>query len=248
LVQPSYAYKQYNSALQRFLKPAIINLLENTFPSLFGRILSEKMADELIKLFDSVCPETKRLKPGQLLWLALDKNTRGDSPRRRFVPVILTVVSEDDINQLKDGANHKKVTNAAKARMFYEAYEQNGILSSRDVSLISLTHYSAISYDRVTYEKQNNCVLPHTGALHDMGSTITHKNMIIRKIIYEKKDPAQVAKECNHSQRAVDRYLKDYYRVASLYKENKNIDFIHHVTGISRAVVVQYLKIINNEK
>jgi hypothetical protein len=81
-----------------------------------------------------------------------------------------------------------------------------------------------------------------------MGSTITHKNMIIRKIIYEKKDPAQVAKECNHSQRAVDRYLKDYYRVASLYKENKNIDFIHHVTGISRAVVVQYLKIINNEK
>ena len=41
-----------------------------------------------------------------------------------------------------------------------------------------------------------------------MGSCISHKTAIVRKVVLEKKDPADVARECNHSQRAVDHYLK----------------------------------------
>ena len=80
-----------------------------------------------------------------------------------------------------------------------------------------------------------------------MGTTKTHKKQIIRKIYIKKKDPANVAKECNHSQRAVDNYLKNYNRVKIAYKKYKNIPFVSAVTGISKSVVKEYLEILKNE-
>jgi len=101
---------------------------------------------------------------------------------------------------------------------------------------------------RKRYEKRHNCTLPHTGALHDMGSSISHKTIIIKKVILEKKDPADVARECNHTQAAVDRYLKDYHRIKTLYDLNHDIDFIHLATQIAKHVIIQYIHIINHVK
>jgi hypothetical protein len=38
------------------------------------------VADELIRIFEENAPPENRLNHGQMLWNALDKNTRGDSP------------------------------------------------------------------------------------------------------------------------------------------------------------------------
>jgi len=105
---------------------------------------------------------------------------------------------------------------------------------------------SALSYQRIEYEKEHKTVLPHTGVIHDMGTTLTHKRIIIYKHVVEKKDPSVVAKETNHSQISVDKYLKDFNRVKTLVNDQKDINFIHHTTNISRQVIKQYLQIINN--
>ena len=92
-------------------------------------------------------------------------------------------------------------------------------------------------------EQEHKTVLPHTGVLHDMGSTITHKVQIVLKHVVEKKAPNIVARETNHSQRAVDHYIRDYYRVKTLHNDNKDVDYIHTTTNISKTVINQYLKI-----
>ena len=79
-----------------------------------------------------------------------------------------------------------------------------------------------------------------------MGSCISHKGTIVRKVVAEKKDPADVAQECRHSQRAVDCYLKDYHRVKTAYEHKQNLDYIHMVTGIAKHVVKEYVEIINH--
>jgi len=246
MIKPSFAYKRYNSANQRFLKQVLDNFLSQTLSRHFGPLLREKLVEELIILFNKYSPEAKKLKPGQVLWTALDKSTRGDSPNRRFVPVILSLITEEDIGELAKGKPVSKITEKAIARIIYEAYKQGGILSTRDVSLLTLRSLSATSRRRIQYEKEHNCILPHTGALHDMGTTISHKKTIIRKVMFEKKDPADVARECNHTQRAVDNYLKDYNRVKTAYDYNKDIIFIHNVTGIAKYVVKQYVEVINH--
>lgn len=246
MIKPSFAYKRYDSAKQRFLKQLLDNFLSQTLSRHFGPVLREKLVEELITLFDKYSPEAKKLRPGQVLWTALDKNTRGDSPNRRFVPVILSLITEEDIGELAKGKPVSKITEKAIARIINEAYEQGGILSTRDISLLTLRSLSATSKRRIQYEKEHNCILPHTGALHDMGTTISHKKTIVQKVVFEKKDPADVARECNHTQRAVDNYLKDYNRVKTAYEYNKDISFIYNVTGIAKYVVKQYVEMINH--
>jgi len=119
-------------------------------------------------------------------------------------------------------------------------------LSTRDLSLLLVSHAAYLSKLRIEYEEDHKKILPHTGVIHDMGSTLTHKRIIIYKHIVEKKDPTIVARETNHSQPAVDKYIKDFNRVKTLVNDNKDIDFIHHITNIARPVVKQYLQIINN--
>jgi hypothetical protein len=244
---PSESVKRYNSARARFLKPVIASFFEREFPRMFGPVLREKVADELIALFETTAPDRTYLKPGQMLWNALDKHTRGDSPNRRYVPVILTVITEEDVALLARGTPMSEIAEHAVARMFEEAYQQGGILSSRDIGLLRLRHPTWAAATRKRYEARYACVLPHTGALHDMGSTVSHKAMIIRKTVLEKKDPATVARECHHSQTAVDRYLKDYYRVKTLHRLGHDLEFIHHTTQIAKHVINQYVEIINHE-
>lgn len=240
--------KRYHSAQARFMKPLIMNFFAVECPRFFGPTLREKLADELVALFEAIAPERSRITHGQVLWNALDKNTRGDSPRRRYVPVVLTLISEEDVQQLVQGTAMSNIAEGAIARMIREAYAQGGILSSRDLGLITLRHGFWPSMMRKRYEVEHQCTLPHTGALHDMGSCVTHKATIIRKVVLEKRDPAQVARECNHCQAAVDRYLKDYHRVKTLYKLDQNVEFIHLATQIAKHVIVQYINLIKEEK
>ena len=247
MIAKSDNVKHYSAAKERFLKPVIMNFFRNEFPKFFGPILREKLADELISLFNKNSPEIKRIKPGQLLWNALDKNTRGDSPNRKFVPVVLSIVTQEDIKQLEDGIRPPVIAKNTIARIINEAYQQGGILSTRDIALLTLRNIEYASRMRIEYENEHQIILPHTGALHDMGSTLTHKVAIIYKVVVQKKDPSVAARETRHSQKAVDRYLKDYYRVKTVYEQNTDISFIHMATGISKHVVIQYINFIRNE-
>ncbi len=238
--------KHYSSAHDRFLKPAIVNFFEREFCGMFGPVVRENIADALIDLFNSLCPESSRLKPGQVIWNALDKRTRADSEKRKYKPVILSLVTDDEVSMFENNCPVKQIRQNVIARMIKEAYQQGAVLSTRDLSLLMLSAASWLSHQRIEYEKQHQTILPHAGVIHDMGTTLTHKRIIIYKHVVEKKDPSIVARETNHSQPAVDKYLKDFNRVKTLVNDNKDIEFIHHTTNIARAVIRQYLQIINN--
>lgn len=247
MLEISFSQKRYSSAKKRFLKPAIIGFFAREFPKFFGPIIREKLADELSSLLEGLSPESQRLKPGQILWNALDKRTRADSPKVKYIPVVLSIITEEDIELLSKGIAMSQINKRAIARMLRQADAQGAVLSMRDVGLLTLRDPSSVSCIRISYEQENNCVLPHTGMLHDMGSCLSHKTSIVRKVIIEKKDPADVAKETNHTQKSVDHYLKDYNRIKTIYELNKDTDFIHTATGIAKHVINQYLEIIDQE-
>jgi hypothetical protein len=243
--KPDYE-KRYASAQDRFLHGAIAKYLADSFPKLFGENIVEKMAAELIAIFEQLNRGTNTIAPGQMLWYALHKDTRADSPNKKLVPVILTLVEQEDIAMLAKGEKREIVAQRTIARLFKEAYEQGGILSTRDVALIAChSCTTVISQKRKTFEEKNNVVLPHTGVLHDMGSCITHKKQIVYKVVVEKKDPTWVAKETNHSQKAVDTYLQGYYRVKTIYQTIKDVQQIAFLTQISKHVVKQYIELYN---
>lgn len=246
MISPSIAYKHYHSARMRFLKPALVDYFIATLSSHLGPVLREKLADGLLELIDQYLPPLSRLKPGQILWRALDKDTRADSRYPKYVPVILTLVDDTDIQALEKGTSVANRRRHTIARLYREAYQQGGLLSTRDVALLLWQDGTSVSKQRIHYEQTHQCILPHTGALHDVGSTVTHKRQIVEKVVFEKKDPAAVARECHHSQRAVDKYLRDYQRVTMAYNLQQDLTFVHQVTGIAPHVIKQYLEIQKN--
>lgn len=58
----------------------------------------------------------------------------------------------------------------------------------RDLSLILCYADSYLSQLRLKYEKRKNTILHFTGYDQDIGTAISHKAMILRKIFLEKKE------------------------------------------------------------
>jgi hypothetical protein len=228
-----------------YLKPLIVCFFKQEFSGFFGSLVIDNIADAIIDIFEKNIPAVETFQHGQLFWNALDKSTRADSPNRKYKPVTLSLVHSDDIARFEKKNSIYDLRKQVIARLINEAFRQGGILSMRDLSLIFATNDVTCSRTRQEYEDENKTVLPHTGVIHDMGSTISHnKVVIVFKHVVEKKPTNIVARETNHSQRAVDHYINDYFRVKTLVDDNKNIDFIHLTTNIAKCVVIQYINII----
>jgi hypothetical protein len=238
--------KRFASAKTRFLDGALNNFFKRELPKVLGPILRSKLVEELIKLLGQLLPLKAHLKPGQMVWNAVSINTRADWANVRFVPVVLTMINEHDIEQLASGVRMSEIAKQGIARITKEAYEQGALLSMRDIGLLTWRYSGAISQYRKQYEKEHNVTLPHPGSLQDMGSCVSHKSMIIKKVEIDKKDPLTVAQETNHSPWAVDRYIKDFNRVRMCYQDGKDTEFISLATGLNKLVVNEYLKIIEN--
>ena len=245
MIRPPKGIREYKTAHDRYLTPAIANFFKREFSGAFGPMVIDNIAEKLVDIFNETCPEVQRVKHGQLVWNALDKSTRADSPKRKYKTVILDLVTPQDIELFKNEVSISVIRKNVIARLIRQTYKQGGALSTRDLSLILFQNNQEMSNLRIEYEKEHNVVLPHTGVLHDMGSTITHKAIIVYKHIIEKKSPDVVALETNHSQKAVDHYLNDYYRVRMLYIEKKDVEYINLATKIAKNVVHQYINIIN---
>jgi hypothetical protein len=248
IVQPQ-SRKHFGSAQKRFLQSSIESFLDREFPRTFGPVIRQKMAEKIVDLVDQQLPPKDHLRPGQCVWNAVSITTRPDSPNLRLVPVILTLVDPCDIEQLARGTPMSGIAQQSIARICREAFEQGALLSMRDIGLLVWRSNATISAIREKWEAEQKISLPHVGTIQDFGTCISHKTAIIRKVVYESKDPRRAADETKHSQRAVDRYLKDFHRVRTCYEHMQDVDFVTRTTGLSKYLVNQYVDIIvENEK
>jgi hypothetical protein len=237
----TYAQKHYGSAHRHLFAAAIDRFFQEALPALGGPELRQIVVSKTLEIFDTFTIANENLKPGQMLWVAVDKNTRADSSKVRYRPVVLTLVSSEEIETLVDGTvTPPQQLPHTVARILKEAHTQNALLSMRDLALVFKRCPSEMSSIRQRYEHQTQEVLPTPATLQDMGSGITHKSLILKKILIEKKDMNKVRQETSHSQQAIDRYLKTYRRVEMLLQDNKSIMYIATVTGLSPFLILQY--------
>jgi hypothetical protein len=247
MMPASYAQKHYRSAHTRFFNAAIHRFFKEHIPGLVGDELLKIITLKLMELIQTYAFEITRIKPGQLLWIAVDKNTRADSCKVRYKPVVLTLVTPDEIGTLEQGNQSlPDLTSTTIARICKESFEQGALLSMRDIGLILKRSCGHVSNLRKEYEKEHTVLLPTPAVMRDMGSGVTHKAIILRKILLEKKDMAAVRNETLHTQQAIDRYLKDYRRVELLLNEDKDIFYIAQITQMSLYLIKQYQNIYHS--
>ena len=189
-----------------------------------GPIIARAIVDDLLATLQQCYPD--RVPPKTVVWLAVRREKRGQRKgltTADLLPVQLTVVTEAEVQLLTDpalGNNRRRrarpaFNQARFVRWCHEAYQQGGVLTHLDLSLLSGLSTGYISRILRQYEARTGEIVPTRGTVHDIGPAVTHKAEVIRRWLRHQL-PAQIARSLNHSQEAVDRYIADYQKVRLL--------------------------------
>jgi len=219
MIRPKQHHReiQYRPQAGKTLRQALIRFIAREFPRLGGPWVIRLFVDKLLELGDTYHIARERLTPGQTLWpaVALDERPAYRKPltRTRQVPVVVTLVNQDDIADLRANAKRCDLLKRALVRAANDAYAQGGVLTVTDLGLLFRLSPTRTAELIRGYEAETGEVVPRRGNLHDMGRTVTHKRIICRKAYLEGKPTHVIAREVYHSPEAVDHYILDFARV-----------------------------------
>jgi hypothetical protein len=237
----------------RFKKRSLPDLLVRKFLTEYGYdhgpVVARAIVEDILATIERCCPEY--IPPKTVVWLAVRREWRGQRKGldvTDLVPVRLRMVTEEEIDLLANTALRKKQRSYQAfnrhryVRWCFEAYEQGGVLTLLDLSLLSglSQHYAG---DRLReYEKETGTVVPTRGTVHDLGGSVTHKAEVVRRWL-RNESPVHIARALGHSQAAVDRYIADFQKVRLLAQKIPVAD-LPALVGLSKSVIEQYVDLL----
>lgn len=240
----------YRSLQQKTLENMIIRELVMNFGYDNQLAVAETLAKRVLEIVKEYSLEKERVKPGQVVWSAVDINERPGRGKNMAMTeqrtVLLTLVSEEEVRQLANGHKQRELLPDVIARILLEAEEQGGVLAMNDLAAMMHCSISTIMKARESWETKHGKILPTRGSLHDMGTTFTHKKQII-DLYLQGYFTSEIARLTNHDPVNVDRYIDDFQRVLLLAQDGQPLNKICFYTGLSKGLVTQYLEFIREK-
>jgi hypothetical protein len=218
-----------------------------------GEITAKAIIDDILQLIDdyflvsSLDDDLRHLHSGQLVYLGVSVD---DFPKRnqsvantRLKPVILSFITNADIDHIAHGFDTTSLRKKRLIRWVYEAFDQGALLTQLDLSILLGVCDGVIS-KYVNEIQSEGILLPTRGNIHDLSGAITHKREIITLYLQGYLTP-EIAVKTNHSKESVDRYIKDYHRVETLWKHGiTDLDQISQLSRLSKRVAQQYVDLL----
>jgi hypothetical protein len=234
----------------RIKKRSLPNLLVHKFLTEYGYdhgpVIARAIVEDILATIERCYPE--HVPPKTVVWLAVRREKRGQRKGldiTDLVPIQLCMITEREVKLLTD-PNLRKQRQARRAfnrarfaRWCFETYDQGGVLTQLDLSLLSGLSVKYISEALREYEVATGQIVPTRGTVHDLGPSVTHKAEVIRRWLRH-ESPAQIAWTLKHSQTSVDRYIADFQRVRSLAQKLPAVD-LPALTGLSAIPVLRWL-------
>ena len=213
---------------------------EGTNCSPFEASIITDKAQEVFQL--GVYEEKQALQPGQMIWQAISESEPPGKPLRecRFKRIRLTVVSiAEDMEVLKQ-YGHSAKRGQQILRMTQEAVDQGALLTQEDLAMLLDCDVKTIRTDIKRYGQKHGIVVPTRGNKKDIGPGLTHRDRAVELFI-QGKDAVAIARDLNHSLKAVERYVQSFCRVGYCQAQLRNTLKTALVVGVSVAAVNRYL-------
>jgi len=245
--KPDYVRKKFGSQKAKTLHHALAHRIATDFPRIGGRRLCNVCVDMILEEMNRHMQPLERVHHGQVVWAAVNID---DPPRRHqsiadtdLVPVVLDLSTSEDIDaRVERQSADQRMLNKA-LRLCRQAYEQGGLLSNCDLAELLTTSESRIASLLAQHEREQGEVVPRRATLHDVGTAITHKDIICGMRYAEGKEPHLIARLTHHSLQAVDRYLSQYDRVRHCRLHGLTPEQTAHALACSVKLVREYLDI-----
>jgi hypothetical protein len=248
--RPATRRHSYDAIERKTFRNSLCHLLQTEFPGVFGPSVTRLFSESIDQLYERFHPPGSRFGSGQCLWIAVAVD---DPPRRgkfientRLVPVVLDLVTAEDLEEAVNKCVRINTRPKKVLRLFRQAYDQGGLLTEADVSLLLHIPPNQISRIVLKHERETKQIVPRRGTIHDMGRSITHKRIICYKRLVEKKTTSQVAAETYHSPQEVEYYVQNLRRVQLCQNAGMSEEDIVAATGRSLSLVREYLELIKD--
>jgi len=229
------------------------NVLRHQFVTEFGYenkiIFAEAMIKRILQTVENFTKPAALLKPGQMLWMAVPHDGRKHTKKRMRdtpqVPVVLDLVTDDDLAALAQGATYPSTRLKRQARLLDQAMAQGGVLAQSDLAAITLIQRRQVSKDIAAYQKSNGRILPYRGTVQDAGATLTHKVEVVRLLEAGYLEPEICEKlAISHDLSAVENYTQTYKNVMKLTERSFTPLEVAGILNISRRLVDSYVQLI----
>jgi hypothetical protein len=234
---------------KRSLKQQLIYKFLNEYGYEHGPVVASAIVEDILTTINQVY--TDHLPPRHVIWPAVSvrNGSYTKSPDiHELVPVRLQMVTDEEVallndrQLLKEQRSRRRFNQLRYARWCQEAYQQDGVLSLLDLSLLSGYSEKHISTLVREYEKESDIVVPTRGTVHDLGPSVTHKAEVVRRYL-RGQSPADIAHELHHTQHSVDRYIQDY-EVTRQLVQRFPISQIPAISRLSPSLIQQHVELI----
>jgi hypothetical protein len=218
-----------------------------------GHITARAIIEDIIQLVEdyflvsSISDDLHHINYGQLVWMAVPVD---EYPQRsksiaqtRLKPVVLSYFTDEDADHIAHGFDSKSLRIKRLKRWVFEAYDQGALLTQLDLAML-LGCCDAVISNYVNQIQSQGCMLPTRGNIHDLSGAVTHKREIITLYLSGYLTP-DIAMKTHHSKEAVDRYIKDYHRVETLWRHGiTDLEQIATLSRLSKRVAQQYIDLL----
>lgn len=245
--------KKYRRLKDKSLEQHLLYRFLNNYGYDKGEITAKAIINDILKvveLYFLVANNDKDISHtqyGELVWMAVPVDEfpqRGKSiAKTRLKPIVLSFLTDDDISHIAHGFNSTSLRKKRLQRFVDQAFDQGALLTQLDLAAL-LGVCDAVVSKYVNEIQESGKLLPTRGNIHDLSGAITHKREIITIYLQGYLTP-DIAMKTNHSKEAVDRYIKDYHKVETLWNHGINdLDQISQLTRLSKKVAQQYVDLL----
>jgi hypothetical protein len=211
-------------------------------------VFAQAMIQRILKTLAAFMKPRSLFKPDQLLWMAVANDGKKHAGQRMKdipqVPVVLDLITQEDLQALAAGRKYIDVRRQRTARLLDQAFAQGGVLSQSDLASMILVSNDSIGEDIRHFQKKEHRLLPYRGTIHDLGRTLTHKVEIIRLFEqgYLESDICTMLSPA-HNLSSVERYVQRYKNILKLLMRGFSPLEISGILSISTSLVVAYVEI-----
>lgn len=228
------------NAKKHTFRSALIEMLEHKYKLIGSHKVIELIADDICQLRDEFYPRSGQEAYGNLTWVTTSSDNKKPKLGQRVedyknTRITLRLINEEDID-MQENLSSIERDKAKIVRLINSAYEQGGLLTIEELALMVNRTQMSVSRRVGEYQEEHQIVLPLKRQQTGHGSR-NHPQEIILELYEKKVAPPDIARQVNHSQEAVDRYIKDYERVKFLVRRGLDIIEISHLTGRGKQVV-----------
>ena len=200
--------------------------------------------DSVHKVYGDLFNLSPSLKPGQVQFVVtgVENGPSKSLKNAEMVTVTLTLDAGAEDLEVKNEKGVIGLRLHRLQRISQEALIQGGVLTIEDIANRIFNCGERTLVRDIKSLKQQGIILPLRSTIKDMGRTLSHRIIIIKKWI-QGMEYTQIAKSTNHSPSAVSSYVRRFKQVVTLATENYDVHSIAFMAHVSRPLVEEYIKL-----